>query len=195
MMDSLKVCSACKSTVTSKQEDLICDICVRWFHRKCFNKTEVEMSRLLKKSQWNDSSNCAVPPADIPRLVDYSDSECSEISPIPMKEEIFAFPAGCSAVVESSIEASGPRDLSSENAEATFVVEGGLSQRNHPKLYERHGYSYTVLRTSLNGSVTWRCSVRRKGNVCPAKVYQIEENFSRNDCEHTHDPKPNEWPF
>ncbi|XP_077968521.1 uncharacterized protein LOC120344136 [Styela clava] len=167
MMDSMKVCSECKSTVTSKREDLICDICVRWFHRKCFNKTEVEMSRLLKsqdvESQWNDFSNCAVPPADIPRLVDYSDSECSEISPIPMKEEIFAFHAGCSGVVESSIEASGSRDPSSENAEATFVVVGGLSQRNHPKLYERHGYSYTVLRTSLNGSVTWRCPCEERG--------------------------------
>nr|XP_039261463.1 uncharacterized protein LOC120337663 [Styela clava] len=218
-MNATNVCNECMSTVTNKQEGLICDICVRWFHRKCFNGTTVGMSRpqyrLLKsrdvtfdwkcldcytkaedhqQQQRNDSTIHLAPPTNIPRLVDYSDSECSEISPIPMTEEIFTFPVGCSGVVESSIEASVPRDISSENAETTFVVEGDLSQRKHPKLYERHGYSYTVLRTNINGSVTWRCSVRRKGNICPAKVYQTEDDFSRNGLDHTHEPRPNERP-
>ncbi|XP_077969870.1 uncharacterized protein LOC120332023 [Styela clava] len=218
-MNATNVCNECMSTVTNKQEGLICDICVRWFHRKCFNGTTVGMSRpqyrLLKsrdvtfdwkcldsytkaedqQQQRNDSTIHLAPPTNIPRLVDYSDSECSEISPIPMTEEIFTFPVGCSGVVESSIEASVPRDISSENAETTVVeVEGDLSQRKHPKLYERHGYSYTVLRTNINGSVTWRCSVRRKGNICPAKVYQTGDDFSKNGLDHTHEPRPNERP-
>nr|XP_039266068.1 uncharacterized protein LOC120341597 [Styela clava]XP_039266069.1 uncharacterized protein LOC120341597 [Styela clava] len=212
-MTTPNMCKRCDDNVSMKQEGLICDDCRNWFHRKCFNNSDVAMTRehyrLLKKQdvtfEWkclncyqaqdthHDSNPIVVSQQMEPsrRLVDYSDSECSEISPIPRDDVAFAFPDIPSVVNESSIEATNPRELLSQRIEeAFFTIEDALSlsQRGKAKLHERGGYSYTLYRTNANGTVAWRCSVRRKGNVCPAKVQQKDDEFIRNKAPHSHGP-------
>ena len=37
----------------------------------------------------------------------------------------------------------------------------------------------------------WKCSVRRRGNVCPAGVVEEDGRFTRNGKSHTHTVNPN----
>lgn len=62
------------------------------------------------------------------------------------------------------------------------------SNKGKDKLFDNIGFSYNI-KKKTEKYVIWKCSVRNTTKVCPAKVRQEGDYFSRNEKEHVHQPK------
>ena len=68
------------------------------------------------------------------------------------------------------------------------IVETG-TKRGKPRLHDTEGFVYTVKKNTTTGTYWW-CSIRQKGNVCPATVIQKGTTFIRGRHSHIHAGNP-----
>ena len=79
--------------------------------------------------------------------------------------------------------------LTDDMEQAEYTIIRSSSQRQHPKLIDNAGYTYTM-KSKGKYTTFWRCSVRNKNTYCRATIIQSNATFRKGSFEHIHPGLP-----